>query len=62
MYLCIVTYIKLLPYSCREESVTLHTQNTKATGYFGQLKPNPLGVVQLFALLLVEQIVRDACT
>lgn len=55
-------YLKLLPYSCREESATLHTQNTKATGYFGQLKPNPLGVVQLFALLLVEQIVRDACT
>lgn len=46
----------------RIKRFTLRTQNTKATGYYAQLKPNPQGVVQLFALLLAEQIVLNVYT
>ena len=43
-------------------SLTLHTQNTRATVNCGQSKPNLQEVELLSALLLMEQTVLDACT
>lgn len=42
--------------------VTLHKQNTKATGNFDLSKPNLLEVELQSALLPVEQIDQNACT